>query len=154
MRSVHKVQAIDQILTIDYNSSDLKPISSDKTDLDTLLTVDLSQKGINYQHQENRYIDFDAERMLPQYFSNEGPAMTTADLNGDGLDDISWEELKGSLLSYTLVHLLDILKPLNPSRLIKTQRMFRHYFSMPIVMEIRICMWLLGVAPFLKLVQI
>jgi hypothetical protein len=95
MRSVHKVQMIDQILTIDYNPSEVKPISSDKTDLDTLLTADLSQKGINYQHQENRYIDFDVERMLPQYFSNEGPAMATADLNGDGLDDIFLGGAKG-----------------------------------------------------------
>ena len=95
MRSVHKVQMIDQILTIDYNPSEVKPVSSDKTDLDTLLTADLSQKGINYQHQENRYIDFDAERMLPQYFSNEGPAMATADLNGDGLDDIFLGGAKG-----------------------------------------------------------
>ena len=95
MRSVHKLQTIDQILTIDYSSSEVKPISSDKADLDTLLTADLSQKGINYQHQENRYIDFDAERMLPQYFSNEGPAMAIADLNGDGLDDIFLGGAKG-----------------------------------------------------------
>ncbi len=95
MRSVHMVQAVDQILTIDYNSSEVKPISSDKADLDSQLVVDLSQKGINYQHQENRYIDFDAERMLPQYFSNEGPAMASTDLNGDGLDDIFLGGAKG-----------------------------------------------------------
>ncbi len=95
MRSVHKVQAVDQILTIDYNSSEVKPISLDKTDAGTLLAVELSQKGINYQHQENRYIDFDAERMLPQYFSNEGPAMASTDLNGDGLDDIFLGGAKG-----------------------------------------------------------
>lgn len=95
MRSVHTIQAIDEILTIDYNSSEVKPISSNKADLDILLSTDLSQKGINYQHQENRYIDFDAERMLPQYFSNEGPAMEIADLNGDGLDDIFLGGAKG-----------------------------------------------------------
>jgi hypothetical protein len=95
MRSVHTIQAIDEILTIDYNSSEVKPISSDNVDLDTLLSVDLSQKGINYQHQENRYIDFDAERMLPQYFSNEGPAMASTDLNGDGIDDIFLGGAKG-----------------------------------------------------------
>ena len=95
MRSVHKIQMIDQILTIDYNASEVRPVSSDKADLDKLLTEDLSQKGINYQHQENRYIDFDAERMLPQYFSNEGPAMATTDLNGDGFDDIFLGGAKG-----------------------------------------------------------
>ena len=95
MRSVHTIQAIDEILTIDYDSSEVRPVSSDKADLDKLLTEDLSQKGINYQHQENRYIDFDAERMLPQYFSNEGPAMAITDLNGDGLDDIFLGGAKG-----------------------------------------------------------
>jgi hypothetical protein len=95
MRSVHEVQAVDQILTIDYNSSEVKPVSSDKTDAGTLLAVELSQKGINYQHQENRYIDFDAERMLPQYFSNEGPAMASTDLNGDGINDIFLGGAKG-----------------------------------------------------------
>ena len=95
MRSVHEVQAVDQILTIDYNSSNINPISLDKTDAGTLLALELSQKGINYQHQENRYIDFDAERLLPQYFSNEGPAMASTDLNGDGLDDIFLGGAKG-----------------------------------------------------------
>jgi len=95
MRSVHKIQAIDQILMIDYDSSDLQPVSSEKTDLGILPAVNLAQKGINYQHQENRYIDFDAERMLPQYFSNEGPAIAATDLNGDGIDDIYLGGAKG-----------------------------------------------------------
>jgi len=114
MRSVHKVQMIDQILTIDYNPSEVKPISFDKTDLDTLLTADLSQKGINYQHQENRYIDFDAERMLPQYFSNEGPAMATADLNGDSLDDIFLGGAKGQSAELYLSSSSGYIKTTNP----------------------------------------
>jgi hypothetical protein len=114
MRSVHKLQTIDQILTIDYNSSEVKPVSSDMTDLDTLLTADLSQKGINYQHQENRYIDFDAERMLPQYFSNEGPAMATADLNGDGLDDILLGGAKGQSAELYLSSSSGYIKTTNP----------------------------------------
>ena len=114
MRSVHKVQMIDQILTIDYNPSEVKPISFDKTDLDTLLTADLSQKGINYQHQENRYIDFDAERMLPEYFSNEGPAMATADLNGDSLDDIFLGGAKGQSAELYLSSSSGYIKTTNP----------------------------------------
>jgi len=114
MRSVHKVQMIDQILTIDYNPSEVKPVSFDKTDLDTLLTPDLSQKGINYQHQENRYIDFDAERMLPQYFSNEGPAMATADLNGDSLDDIFLGGAKGQSAELYLSSSSGYIKTTNP----------------------------------------
>jgi len=66
----------------------------------------------------------------------------------------SWEVLKGSRLSYTLVNLLDILKLPNPSKRIKVLKIFRHYFSMLIVMEMMIYTSPLGVVPFLKLVPI
>ncbi|PIB38251.1 hypothetical protein BFP75_17700 [Maribacter sp. 4G9] len=41
----------------------------------------------NFEHTENRYIDFDNERLLPHMSSNEGPAMATADINADGKPD-------------------------------------------------------------------
>ena len=41
----------------------------------------------DFVHKENNYIDFDNERLLPQMFSNEGPAFDAADLNGDGIAD-------------------------------------------------------------------
>ncbi len=40
------------------------------------------------KHQENNYIDFYNERMLPRIFSREGPKSATADVSGDGLTDI------------------------------------------------------------------
>ncbi|MGK7394767.1 MAG: VCBS repeat-containing protein [Candidatus Cyclobacteriaceae bacterium M3_2C_046] len=41
-----------------------------------------------YQHQENRYIDFNNERLLYHQISIEGPALTSADLDQNGLDDL------------------------------------------------------------------
>ncbi|PKA98833.1 VCBS repeat protein [Flavobacteriaceae bacterium MAR_2009_75] len=41
----------------------------------------------NFIHEENRFQDFNNERLLPQMFSNEGPAFATADLNGDDIPD-------------------------------------------------------------------
>lgn len=41
----------------------------------------------SFKHTENRYIDFDNERLLPHMSSNEGPAFATADINGDGKPD-------------------------------------------------------------------
>ncbi|TLF46869.1 VCBS repeat-containing protein [Maribacter aurantiacus] len=41
----------------------------------------------HFMHTENRYIDFDNERLLPHMSSNEGPALTTADINADGKPD-------------------------------------------------------------------
>lgn len=40
-----------------------------------------------FVHKENRYIDFNNERLLPQIFSNEGPAFASGDINNDGVPD-------------------------------------------------------------------
>jgi hypothetical protein len=39
-------------------------------------------------HKEDDYVDFFAERNIPQMMSREGPAMAVADVNGDGLEDV------------------------------------------------------------------
>lgn len=41
-----------------------------------------------FHHVENTYIDFNRERLLPQMSNNEGPALATADVNGDGVLDM------------------------------------------------------------------
>ncbi len=41
----------------------------------------------NHTHVENKYIDFNNERLLPQMYSNEGPALACEDLNHDGVTD-------------------------------------------------------------------
>jgi len=40
-----------------------------------------------YRHKENKFIDFNRERLLPQMFSNEGPAFAAADIDNDGQQD-------------------------------------------------------------------
>lgn len=44
--------------------------------------------GIEYQHQEDDYSDWDLQPLLPRDLAQEGPAMTSGDLNGDGLTDL------------------------------------------------------------------
>ena len=39
-------------------------------------------------HKEDDYVDFYAERNIPQMMSREGPAMAVADVNADGLEDV------------------------------------------------------------------
>ncbi|MGF1558510.1 MAG: VCBS repeat-containing protein [Flavobacteriaceae bacterium] len=41
----------------------------------------------SFEHIENRYIDFDNERLLSSMSSNEGPAMAIDDINNDGKVD-------------------------------------------------------------------
>jgi hypothetical protein len=48
---------------------------------------DVSYKlGIRYNHKENNFVDFDRERLLYHMKSNEGPKITVADINGDGME--------------------------------------------------------------------
>ncbi|SMC44714.1 VCBS repeat-containing protein [Cellulophaga tyrosinoxydans] len=41
----------------------------------------------NFSHEENSYNDFNNERLIPQMYSNEGPALASFDLNSDGDED-------------------------------------------------------------------
>lgn len=50
---------------------------------------DVSSKlGADFTHNENEFIDFKREVLLHHKYSEEGPAVAIADVNGDGLDDI------------------------------------------------------------------
>jgi hypothetical protein len=42
---------------------------------------------VDYQHQENSYLEFYRESLIPFQTSTEGPKIAVADVNGDGLDD-------------------------------------------------------------------
>jgi hypothetical protein len=45
-------------------------------------------RGVDLRHVENAFVDFDREPLMPRLLSTEGPALATADVNGDGLDDL------------------------------------------------------------------
>jgi len=51
--------------------------------------------GIQYQHQENLFNDFDREPLIPHMLSTEGPALAVADINHDGLEDVFVGASKG-----------------------------------------------------------
>jgi enediyne biosynthesis protein E4 len=44
--------------------------------------------GIIHKHRENDFHEFDREPLIPHMISTEGPALTVADMNGDGLEDV------------------------------------------------------------------
>ncbi|MDO8367817.1 MAG: VCBS repeat-containing protein [Saprospiraceae bacterium] len=44
--------------------------------------------GLDFEHRENPFEDFDREKLLPYRLSRTGPRIATGDLNGDGLEDV------------------------------------------------------------------
>jgi len=49
--------------------------------------VTASQISGSIKHNENEFIDFDVERLIPKMLSTEGPKIAVGDVNGDGLED-------------------------------------------------------------------
>ena len=47
-----------------------------------------SDIGLSFAHQENDFVDFDREPLLPKMLSREGPRLAVGDVNGDGREDI------------------------------------------------------------------
>ncbi|MFL5618057.1 MAG: VCBS repeat-containing protein, partial [Gemmatimonadaceae bacterium] len=47
-----------------------------------------AERGADVAHVENAFVDFEREPLMPRLLSTEGPALATADVDGDGLDDL------------------------------------------------------------------
>jgi hypothetical protein len=54
----------------------------------TLFAENTNESGLSYRHQENEFVDFDRDRLIYHMMSSEGPRMSVADVNGDGLEDL------------------------------------------------------------------
>ncbi|HMN90631.1 MAG TPA: VCBS repeat-containing protein [Saprospiraceae bacterium] len=52
-----------------------------------LFTEITSQVAIDFQHQENLFVDFDRDQLVYHMLSTTGPKIAVGDVNGDGLDD-------------------------------------------------------------------
>ncbi|MCE6990841.1 VCBS repeat-containing protein [Dyadobacter sp. CY323] len=44
--------------------------------------------GLNVRHEENNFIEFDRNSLIPFEVTADGPALAIADINGDGLEDV------------------------------------------------------------------
>ena len=83
-KSIITSVALNQLLTIDYSTS--KRITPDqKTNPKTVFT---ETENFKHKHVENNFDDFEKQVLLPHKQSQFGPALTSGDVDGDGLEDI------------------------------------------------------------------
>ena len=62
----------------------------------TIRMVDITATaGLNFKQEENYFVEFDREQLIPFMVSREGPALATGDLNSDKLEDIFIGSSKG-----------------------------------------------------------
>lgn len=91
-RSVIEDIQIDQIVEINRANLKSESVNPQPT---FIIKKTQDQQLIDFKHNENYYVDFDSERLLPHMFSNEGPCIANFDLNNDGIQDFYIGGAKG-----------------------------------------------------------
>ena len=80
--------ALNKTLTIKPNST--KPFNYNsllKKEKKIFKKLD-NNLGINFTHIEDKYLDFNRQKLIPYRVSDRGPAISVGDLNNDGKDDV------------------------------------------------------------------
>ncbi|MFC5538517.1 CRTAC1 family protein, partial [Rhodocytophaga aerolata] len=79
--------AANQLLQVDYAQATAKPMLTQASPA-PLFTEITDRSGLIYQHEENEYVDFKKQPLLPHMHSRLGPGISVADVNADGLEDV------------------------------------------------------------------
>ena len=85
-KQVIKNVPINEEITVSHSNADDRFVTEQK-EMNHLFQVEQGIVLGEHRHQENRYNDFNHERLLPRMISTEGPPIIVGDLNNDGLDD-------------------------------------------------------------------
>jgi hypothetical protein len=81
--------AANQIIKADIRNATLSyTFHTDALARHTLFTDITANTGVQYNHHEKDFIDFNVEKLLPHKLSQYGPSLAAGDLDGNGLDDI------------------------------------------------------------------
>ncbi|WP_308992367.1 VCBS repeat-containing protein [Mariniflexile litorale] len=72
---------------IQITEDEASEIIEEKIEKQTLFKDITNKSDIHYKHQENRFFEFNRERLMPHMVSAEGPSIVVADVNNDGKED-------------------------------------------------------------------
>ncbi|MEM6967020.1 MAG: VCBS repeat-containing protein, partial [Bacteroidota bacterium] len=78
----------NQLLQIDVSQEKNTEIFPNSNSVNTLLQEVQNSKLAKVTHRENIFDDYEKQVLLPHKMSQFGPALTTGDINGDGLEDV------------------------------------------------------------------
>lgn len=79
---------VNQTLVIEYGDAEALDDENPDHDSPVILFEEITdQLNIPYKHEENSFIEFNREALIPHMVSREGPALAVGDVIGNGLED-------------------------------------------------------------------
>ena len=78
--------AVNKIVVVNYKDAMARNIETVTTDA-TLFNEVTEKIGTDFKHRETLFFDYNFQPLLPQKYSQEGPFISTGDVNGDGFED-------------------------------------------------------------------
>ncbi|MFZ0283206.1 MAG: VCBS repeat-containing protein, partial [Bacteroidales bacterium] len=92
---VMKDVPVDKVITLEMKNAG-QPSGGDVLNNDNLKLFSQTRlPGLEYRHREDLFVDFKRESLIPHSLLAEGPALTTGDFNGDGMEDLFVGGAKG-----------------------------------------------------------
>ncbi|MEZ4989169.1 MAG: VCBS repeat-containing protein [Saprospiraceae bacterium] len=76
--------SVDQVLNVDYAPNTHGLLDTTEAQATLLRAI----PAPDFQHQDPHFSDFKVQPLLMHKYSQEGPSISMADVNGDGLDDL------------------------------------------------------------------
>jgi hypothetical protein len=78
----------DRRIILDIKNAEKKAGESTIENVNMKLLNKTQVPGLQFRHKEDPFLGFNHELLVPHNLSAEGPALTVADFNGDGMEDL------------------------------------------------------------------